>query len=117
MYYIAPAVFFAVVLSLPKFLEVEVSVKVSLSVVQNEPNHGFIRRYYMYRIPGFVLLIRDNYLVSQKPFISIFVDTATLIVLKAQVIRNLLRTTDFPAYSDTVYSDTPLTVTLLACPK
>ena len=25
--------------------------------------------------------------------------------------------TDFPAYSDTVYSDTPLTVTLLACPK
>ena len=25
--------------------------------------------------------------------------------------------TDFPAYSDTVYSDTPLTVTLLACPN
>ena len=25
--------------------------------------------------------------------------------------------TDFHAYSDTVYSDTPLTVTLLACPK
>ena len=25
--------------------------------------------------------------------------------------------TDLPAYSDTVYSDTPLTVTLLACPK
>ena len=25
--------------------------------------------------------------------------------------------TDFPAYSVTVYSDTPLTVTLLACPK
>ena len=25
--------------------------------------------------------------------------------------------TDFPAYSDTVYSDTPFTVTLLACPK
>ena len=25
--------------------------------------------------------------------------------------------TDSPAYSDTVYSDTPLTVTLLACPK
>ena len=25
--------------------------------------------------------------------------------------------TDFPAYSDTVYSDTPLSVTLLAIPK
>ena len=25
--------------------------------------------------------------------------------------------TDLPAYSDTVYSDTPFTVTLLACPK
>ena len=25
--------------------------------------------------------------------------------------------TDLPAYSDTVFSDTPLTVTLLACPK
>ena len=24
--------------------------------------------------------------------------------------------TDFPAYSDTVYSDIPLTVTLMACP-
>ena len=28
-----------------------------------------------------------------------------------------LSSTDLPAYSDTVYSDTPLTVTLLACPK
>ena len=29
----------------------------------------------------------------------------------------MLGVTDLPAYSDTVYSDTPLTVTLLACPK
>ena len=28
-----------------------------------------------------------------------------------------LAITDLPAYSDTVYSDTPLTVTLLACHK
>ena len=27
------------------------------------------------------------------------------------------RSTDFPAYSDTGYSDTPVTVTVLACPK
>ena len=32
-------------------------------------------------------------------------------------ISAFLLASDLPAYSDTVYSDTPLTGTLLACPK
>ena len=35
----------------------------------------------------------------------------------ATCVRNVDACTDLPAYSDTVYRDTPLTVTLLACPK
>ena len=29
----------------------------------------------------------------------------------------IIAITDFPSYSDTVYSDTPLSMTLWACPK
>ena len=37
--------------------------------------------------------------------------------LKVHYAQKTEYNTDFTAYSDTVYSDAPLTVTLLACPK
>ena len=45
--------------------------------------------------------------------------STTLLIMLRRCILNKLRfvDTDLPAYSDTVYSDTPLTVTLLACPN
>ena len=38
-------------------------------------------------------------------------------IVKVTIQVLYLSSTDVPAYSDTVYSETPLTVTLFTCPK
>ena len=53
-------------------------------------------------------------------------DLGSMSEIGARVVHNFVldllsmklnAVTDLPAYSDTVYSDSPLSVTLLACPK
>ena len=67
---------------------------------------------------GFELIIATVPIVGHDREVEMKTTSHALQIKKPKLDVATLNTyTDLPAYSDTVYSDTPLIVTLFACPK